>query len=506
MERTSAGRASGSALPSVAVLTPTRGRIQSRTVESVHAAVRRAEADGAVRMVEDWWKWAHGLPIPAAHEHVTEQAMATDADLFLFVEDDNILPVAALTACVETLAAHPEAGVAAVDYPVGSRGVRWDSIYRERGEVLFSGLGITLIRRAVFERLPRPWFDLSRWYGRICDTCGNPRVNERMRGLRATACRCTGTPSSSLALIDLPFPPGTGGVDVAFSIRVRELGFTIEQVPKMIGAQIRITGGGAASGSGNNESPERVEIWDTIDASQKYFQVNDYDRFDMRARWAEWQRGIQRLAPWKTGWWFGDKYFGGPFDAMHDPRVVMAREAFGFPERVLELGSLEGGHTTAISRWAQEVVGIEGRESNAAKARWILQQHGASNASVMVGDLEQMRLADLGQFDLVFCVGVLYHMTEPLKLIAACADAAPNLFLWTHVSKGPERETYQEFGLDDPLSGLSDTSLWLPRAELLAELERRYDRVEVMDEVDFTGVPFMNQDMPTITVAAWGAK
>ncbi len=490
-------------MPSVAVLTPTRGRIHSRTVESVFTTIRHAEN---VTMVEDWWKWAHGLPIPDAHEHVTELGMATDADLFLFVEDDNILPAAALTELVRTLDANPKAGVAAVDYPVGTRGVRWDSIYRENGEVLFSGLGITLIRREVFETLDRPWFDLSRWYGRVCNVCGLVRQTDRQRMMPSLQpCRCPAGTPSTLDLIDMEFPKGTGGVDVSFSIRVRKAGFTIEQVPKMVGAQIRIKGGGAASGSGNNESPETVEIWDTIDAGQKYFQVNDYDRFDRRAEWAEWQRGIKAYSPWKTGYWFGDKSFGGPFDALHDPRVVLARETFHFPERVLELGSLEGGHTVAISRWAEKVVGVEGRPSNAEKARWILKMHEASNAEIVEGDLETFRLADLGEFDLVFNVGVLYHMTEPLKLLAACADAAPNLFLWTHVSKGPEREQYQEFGLGDPLSGLSESSVWLPKAELIAELERLYERVEVLDET-IPDAAHMNQDLPAITVAAWGAK
>lgn len=504
-ERTgSKGRSATAAPPSVAVITPTRGLIHSRTVESVIAAVRHAEDAAAVRMVPDWWKWAHGLPIPASHEDVTEQGMATDADLLLFVEDDNVLPPAALTEAVRTMQ-RTGCGIAAVDYPVGTKGVRWDSIYRENGEVLFSGLGITLIDRKVFDRLERPWFDLSRWYGRICNVCGLQRVNERRMGV-GVPCRCPAGTPSTLDLIDQPFPKGTGGVDVAFSIRVRQAGFTIEQVPRMVGSQIRVRNMGAASGSGDNDSPHVIEVWDTIDSRQKFFQVNDYDRFDRRNEWAEWQRGFKAHSPWRTGFWFGDRYFGGSLDVLHDPRVVLARETFEFPRRVLELGSLEGGHTVAISRWAENVVGVEGRASNAEKARWILKMHDVTNAEIFDGDLEAIRLADYGQFDLVFNVGVLYHMTEPLKLLAACADAAPNLFLWTHLSKGPEREIYQEFGLEDPLSGLSESSVWLPKDELLDELHRLYARVEVLDETTPDHVTYMNKDLPAITIAAWGAK
>ncbi len=37
--------------------------------------------------------------------------------------------------------------------------------------------------------------------------------------------------------------------------------------------------------------------------------------------------------------------YGGSFDAVNDPRLDLFFAAFPTPESILELGSLEGGHT-----------------------------------------------------------------------------------------------------------------------------------------------------------------
>lgn len=38
----------------------------------------------------------------------------------------------------------------------------------------------------------------------------------------------------------------------------------------------------------------------------------------------------------------------------------------------------------------------------------------------------------LGQFDAVFCSGLLCHLPEPWKLIEQMPRIAPKLFIWTH--------------------------------------------------------------------------
>jgi cyclopropane fatty-acyl-phospholipid synthase-like methyltransferase len=46
-------------------------------------------------------------------------------------------------------------------------------------------------------------------------------------------------------------------------------------------------------------------------------------------------------------------------------------------------------------------------------------------------DLENWDPAPLGKFDAVLCFGVLYHLSAPAEFLAACARAAPQLYLET---------------------------------------------------------------------------
>ena len=149
--------------PTVVVVTPSRGTVHSRTVEAVHRAVLVAERAGAAKPVgSEWWVFAHGLPIPWAHEEAARRSVASGADLIWFIEDDNLPPADGLVRSVDRMG-ETGASYVAIDYPIGQPpplgdGTRWATVYRLDGEVQFTGLGITLIAREVFERLSRPWF------------------------------------------------------------------------------------------------------------------------------------------------------------------------------------------------------------------------------------------------------------------------------------------------------------------------------------------------------------
>ena len=73
-------------------------------------------------------------------------------------------------------------------------------------------------------------------------------------------------------------------------------------------------------------------------------------------------------------------------------------EAFPGVRRILELGSLEGGHTFALGALAgvDEVVAIEGRTENVERARVVQRALGVDNVKFVVGNLETMDLAPLG--------------------------------------------------------------------------------------------------------------
>lgn len=191
-----------------------------------------------------------------------------------------------------------------------------------------------------------------------------------------------------------------------------------------------------------------------------------------------------RFKPWVTKFEIEGVSSGGYFDAMHDVRIDQFFRMFPKIETILELGSLEGGHTFALSarQGVKSVVGIEGRVQNVEKSRAVQRLLDIRNVEFLVENLESYDLRSAGAFDAVFCVGVLYHLPRPWDLIAQMAQVTRNLFLWTHyaprdkadqVSGGYRGSVYGEFGLADPLSGMSEQSFW-PTLDGLVEMLGKY--------------------------------
>jgi SAM-dependent methyltransferase len=178
--------------------------------------------------------------------------------------------------------------------------------------------------------------------------------------------------------------------------------------------------------------------------------------------------------------------YGGWRDFADDDRVQDCSARFA-PCRVLELGCLEGGQTIELARRGFQVVGVEAREENVRRARWICRLF-KTGASVVCADLEKIPLATFGRFDLIFCSGLLYHLPSPWKLMEQFPAVAPALFLSTHYAE--EREVtvngltgrwYKELGRSDPLSGLSPRSFWPTRDALLTLLEANgYHDLEIV--------------------------
>lgn len=195
-------------------------------------------------------------------------------------------------------------------------------------------------------------------------------------------------------------------------------------------------------------------------------------------------REFEKRGPWVTKFVVGGKEYGGDFDAMRDTRVDRFFDCFPTARRIMELGSLEGGHTLALSGRPQVeyVLGIEGRPANVEKAKFVQRLLDATGIEFVTANLEETDLASFGEFDAVFCSGLLYHLPEPWNLIEQVSQVSPNLFVWTHYAaedtvnatvNGLKGRTYQEYGLEDPLSGMSPDSFW-PTLGGLQDMLREY--------------------------------
>lgn len=104
--------------------------------------------------------------------------------------------------------------------------------------------------------------------------------------------------------------------------------------------------------------------------------------------------------------------------------------------RVLDLGSLEGIYALEFALHGAQVVGIEGRESNNAHARFAAEALEVSNVEFITDDVRNLCQDKYGRFDVVFCSGLFYHLpgVDACRFISSIAQVCKRLLIIdTHV-------------------------------------------------------------------------
>jgi hypothetical protein len=109
--------------------------------------------------------------------------------------------------------------------------------------------------------------------------------------------------------------------------------------------------------------------------------------------------------------------------------------------RVLDLASLEGLYAVELARHGARAVAVEGRETNAEKIRFAKEALALDNLEVYRDDVRNLSAEKYGHFDIVLCLGLLYHLDAPdifhfvERIAEVCRRAA---VIDTHVSLAPE--------------------------------------------------------------------
>ena len=204
------------------------------------------------------------------------------------------------------------------------------------------------------------------------------------------------------------------------------------------------------------------------------------------------QRAFAELEPWVTRFRIAGEEFGGEHLLGEDARLDQFWDALPQAKRILELGSLEGGHSFAFAERGATVVAVEGRADNVARAQAVQKLLGIRGVRFVAADLEQSPLSSFGSFDAIFCVGLLYHLPRPWTLVDTMRSAAPAVFMWTHYCAedavdaevdGAPGCWYQEYGHADPLSGLSERSFWPTLPALVERLETQgFPNVRIIED------------------------
>jgi tRNA (mo5U34)-methyltransferase len=86
--------------------------------------------------------------------------------------------------------------------------------------------------------------------------------------------------------------------------------------------------------------------------------------------------------------------------------------------RCIDVGCHEGYYSLAMARKGmREVRGIDVRESNLEKARFIAGVLGVRNLGYQQGNCEDLRVEETGQYGLCLFLGLLYHLENPMRCL-----------------------------------------------------------------------------------------
>lgn len=185
------------------------------------------------------------------------------------------------------------------------------------------------------------------------------------------------------------------------------------------------------------------------------------------------------------------------FDEKTRRAIQIAHDFFG-PDlsglRVLDLGAGEGGLSLEFARHGAEVVYVDGREHNAAKARFVAEVLDIQGIRFLCQDVRDMPDFEK-KFDLVLCYGLLYHLdaVSAFNLIEKISQITSRVAVVdTHFSLVNERseelggETYsgrsfREYPDDVSAADMNNalwssigniTSFWFTKPSLLNLLNR----------------------------------
>ncbi|MCW2996503.1 MAG: hypothetical protein JWN65_52 [Solirubrobacterales bacterium] len=191
----------------------------------------------------------------------------------------------------------------------------------------------------------------------------------------------------------------------------------------------------------------------------------------------------------------------GTAELFEDPRITWGLENLGGVQgqTVLELGPLEGAHSyMAQQAGAAHVTAVEANTLAYLKCLTVKELLHLDRCSFLCGDVLEYMAATDQTYDLAVACGIMYHMTEPVKMLELITRRASKLLMWTHVydeaarsnqrlSKrlGPaidaehagfkhkvHRHTYRfDRSFAGFCGGTQPYSSWLPREELIGALE-----------------------------------
>ena len=94
----------------------------------------------------------------------------------------------------------------------------------------------------------------------------------------------------------------------------------------------------------------------------------------------------------------------------------------------IDVGCHEGFYSFAMAKkGVDRIVGVDVRESNLRRARFVAEALNLPQVSFRQGNLERLRAEELGQFELTLFLGLLYHLENPMLCLRNIAALTKEL-------------------------------------------------------------------------------
>ena len=215
---------------------------------------------------------------------------------------------------------------------------------------------------------------------------------------------------------------------------------------------------------------------------------------------------LNELLPWhcftvdSKGRPFGSPAWAGKRtepEIIPDRRIGLFADRFQVADKhVLEVGCFEGVHTIALCDVAREVTAVDARVENVVKTI-VRSAFFRRYPRVLTVDLERRDVPpDLLAADVCHHVGVLYHLTDPVRhLLDLGRWVSRGIMLDTHYATPEQVDdeyevdgeryrvlSYPESGRPDPFSGMHLHAKWLLREDIERVLRAAgFDTIEIVE-------------------------
>lgn len=137
-------------------------------------------------------------------------------------------------------------------------------------------------------------------------------------------------------------------------------------------------------------------------------------------------------------------------------------------KRILDIGCADGFYSIEFSRrGALEVVAVDPWRKHIERIAWLKEHFGLPNITPVVGGIEQMTVEEIGKFDVVFMLGLLYHLKDPLTGIEAVSKLSNELYLES-ISIFDEENSY--LYLKPPQESVHHISKWIPTTRCIRDM------------------------------------